>query len=140
MPGVSDLRKELKELRKASKAHTAVSRMKKEDISAEIQRLKGYREETPAVAAVPSAPHRKQETELHSIKEAKVKEFPLKPAKLDKARDVATKVAKGGDKMAHVRAAKKATKKDEAPKDTMSKKKLTKAHLLKMMEALSDDE
>lgn len=117
MPGVSDLRKELKELRKASKAHTAVSRMKKEDISAEIQRLKGYREETPAVAAVPSAPHRKQETELHSIKEAKAKEFPLKPAKLDKAKDVSTKVSK----------------KEPAPKKKLSK-------MERLMEMLDSDE
>jgi hypothetical protein len=94
MPGVSDLRKELKELRKASKAHIAVSRMKKEDISAEIQRLKGAREETPAVAAVPSAPPRRMETDVMTIKEARAKEFPLKPAKNDKLRDVSTKVAK----------------------------------------------
>ena len=94
MPGVSDLRKELKELRKASKAHTAVSRMKKEDISAEIQRLKGMREETPAVASVSSVPPRKMETDFGTIKEAKVKEFPMKPAKNDKARDVSTTVAK----------------------------------------------
>jgi glycerol-3-phosphate cytidylyltransferase-like family protein len=136
MPGVSDLRKELKELRKASKAHTAVSRMKKEDISTEIQRLKGVREETPAVAAVSSAPPKKMETDVMTIKEAKVKEYPMKPAANDKLRDVSTKVAKGGDKMAAVRAAKKSTKKDEAPKEP--KKKLTKAALLKMMEALSD--
>jgi len=94
MPGVSDLRKELKELRKASKAHTAVSRMKKEDISAEIQRLKGVREETPAVASVSSVPPRKMETDFETIKEARAKEFPMKPTKADKARDVSTTVAK----------------------------------------------
>jgi len=76
----ADLRKELRELRKE---HVKpVSRMRMGDISAEIQKLRGMREETPAVASVPSAPPRKMKAAVESIKEAKKSEFPVAPAEM----------------------------------------------------------
>ena len=51
------------------------------DISEHIEILKGCREETPAVAAVPSAPLRMYKSASESIKAAKAEEFPMRPAK-----------------------------------------------------------
>lgn len=73
-----ELRAELRALRKEH--HKPISKMPKEDISKEIERLKGMREETPAAAAVPSAPPRKQKAAVETIKEAKAAEFPVAPA------------------------------------------------------------
>ena len=53
-----------------------VSRMKKGDISAEIEKLRVGREETPAAAAVPSAPVRKRKAAVETVKQAKAMEFP----------------------------------------------------------------
>jgi hypothetical protein len=80
MPGqLSDLRAELRALRKEKSK--PISRMKKADISSEIERLKGMREETPAVASVPSVPPSKSKVKsaVESVKEAKMSEFPVKP-------------------------------------------------------------
>lgn len=74
---VKDMRDELRALRK--EAVKPISKMKKGDISAEIERLKGMRAETPASAAVPSAPPRKGKPAVESIKEAKKEEFPVAP-------------------------------------------------------------
>lgn len=74
----ADLRKELRELRKN---HVKpVSRMRVGDISAEIEKLRGAREETPAAASVPSAPLKKMKPAVESIKQAKRNEFPVAPA------------------------------------------------------------
>ena len=74
----AELRKELRELRKE---HVKpVSRMRMGDVSAEIQRLREAREETPAVSSVPSAPPRKMQAAVESIKKAKAAEFPVAPA------------------------------------------------------------
>ena len=77
MPSAADLKAELRELRK--EAVKPVSRMRVADIAAEIQKLKGQREETPAVAAVPSAPPKKQRSAVKTIKEAVQHEFPMMP-------------------------------------------------------------
>ena len=117
MPSAAELRAELRALRKE---HVRpVSRMKMGDISSEIDKLRGMREETPASAAVPSAPLRKSKAAVESIKEAKASEFPVKPA--DKA-------APG--KM-------KSDKKVDMAKAPAEKKKSKLAKLLEMME---DDE
>jgi len=113
------------ELRALRKDHVRpVSRMKVADISAEIQRLKGHREETPAVAAVPSAPIKKSKAAVESIKEAKQHEFPMKPDQQISA------------------APKKGAKAGKAPKDVVSaavsKKKSKLEKLMEMMD--SDDE
>jgi hypothetical protein len=75
---LAELRKELRELRKEHMK--APSRMRKGDISAEIERMRGNREETAAAASVPSAPMRKSIAAVESIKEAKAAEFPVRPS------------------------------------------------------------
>ena len=76
--GVKEMRDELRELRKST-GQRPISKMKKEDISREIERLKVNREATPAVAAVPSAPIKKSVAAVENIKEAKRAQFPVKP-------------------------------------------------------------
>lgn len=78
MPHLSDLRKELKSLRKE---HVKpVSRMKKGDVSSEIERLRALRAEVPPVAATLGAGAKKSRSEVETIKDAKAKEFPMKPS------------------------------------------------------------
>lgn len=77
MADLKALREELRALRKDSVK--PVSRMKKADISSEIQRLKGVREETPISAATVSAPMKKSKAAVETIKEARSKEFPVAP-------------------------------------------------------------
>ena len=120
------MQKELRELRKASAAHKAVSRMRKSDISAEIQKLKGMREETPAVAAVPSAPLKKSKSAVESVKEAKKMEFPIKPEdKMEKPKPISKRMAVG---------------KSSAASGDADKKKDKMARLMKMLEEMSDEE
>ena len=111
----ADLRAELRSLRKEKVK--PISRMRVGDISAEIERLRGAREETPAVAAVPSAPPKKLKAAAESIKEAKRTEFPVAPA---------AEMSKKG------RAAPKAAAAPEKKKGT----KLGK--LMKMLDEMSD--
>jgi Tfp pilus assembly protein PilV len=73
----SELRAELKALRKEHPDHAPVSRMKKNDVSALIQRMKAGREETPPVASITSAPAKTYKSAVTSVKEAKAAEFPL---------------------------------------------------------------
>ena len=113
MPKIDELRTELRALRKD--AVKPVSRMKKGDISAEIERMRGYREETPAAAAVPSAPQRMAKAAAESIKEAKRHEFPVAPAPAAK---------------------KKAPAAPAAP----AKKGMTKAKMRAMLEEMTSDE
>jgi hypothetical protein len=117
----ADLRAELRALRKEKVK--PISRMRMGDISAEIERLRGAREETPAVASVPSAPPRKLKAAAETIKEAKRSEFPVAPA---------SEMTKKG------RAAPKAK---AAPAAEPPKKKESKlAKLMRMMESMSDSE
>lgn len=102
--GLKEMRDELRELRKTT-GHRPISRMKKEDISREIERLKVGREETPAVASVPSAPLKKSMSAVESVKEAKKAQFPVKPedvkpkkAKSSMGAGKAGAVADGGEK------------------------------------------
>lgn len=122
MPSAQDLKAELRALRKEHQK--PVSRMRVADIASEIQKLKGHREETPAVAAVPSAPPKKQRSAVTTIKEAVQHEFPMKPD---------SGVTAGP---------KKGAKAGKPPKDVVSsvveKKKSKLAKLLQMMD--SDDE
>ena len=84
---LAELRKELKEMRK--EAVKPVSRMRKGDISAEIERMRGMREETAPVASVLGASAKKSRSEVETIKEAKAKEFPMKPSEAKPARSAA---------------------------------------------------
>ena len=123
MPSAKDLRDELRSLRKE---HVKpISKLRVADIASEIQRLKGHREETPAVAAVPSVPHKMYKSAVESIKEAQASEFPTKPVQSN---------LKGGGKGG-------AGKVTKPPKDVVSdavaKKK---AKLAKLLAALDSDE
>jgi hypothetical protein len=70
---LADMRKELREMRKDYVK--PVSRMKKGDISQEIEALRNRRETTPAAAATPSAPLKKLEPEVENIKDVKKSVF-----------------------------------------------------------------
>lgn len=113
----ADLRKELRELRKEKVK--PVSRMRVGDISAEIEKLRGAREETPAVASMPSAPMKKSKAAVETIKEAKAKEFPVAPA------SASEKPARADKK---------------APVAEPKKKNSKLAKLMKLMESFSDTE
>lgn len=76
---LKELRDELRALRKD---HVKpISKMRKGDISAEIEMLKRGRAETPAAAATPSASHNLLVAAAESVKEAKASEFPMAPSK-----------------------------------------------------------
>ena len=93
MSDLSELRKQLRELRKSQMK--PVSRMRKGDISQEIDKLRGNLVEIPNIAQTPSrVPPRKQETDVHTIKEAREHEFPVRPAKEGKSGPKATKTPK----------------------------------------------
>ena len=77
---LADMRKELKELRKSAKENMPVSRMKKGDIAAELERLRGRRETTPAPAAIPTAASKKMAPKAENVKKSKEKEHPVAPA------------------------------------------------------------
>lgn len=111
MPKIDELRTELRNLRKDTVK--PVSRMKKGDISAEIERMRGHREETPAVASMPCAPQRMAKAATETIKEAKRHEFPIAPAPAPK-------------------------KKMAAP--APAKKRMTKAQMRAMLDEMTSDE
>jgi hypothetical protein len=124
---LADLRKELKDLRKATMP-TPVSRMKKTDVARELERLKGLhtrevkevkevlaKEEVPKkvakkVEAVQKTEHKKQEEVVRTTK-PKPKVAPEEP------KPVAKKVEKGSEeakaRMAALRAMRKAKKESE---------------------------
>ena len=72
------LKEELRALRKAQMK--PVSRMRVADISAEIERLRVGREETPPGASISSAPTKVSKSAVESIKAAKASEFPVEPS------------------------------------------------------------
>ena len=74
---LAEMRKQLREMRKETVK--PVSRMRKGDIAAEIQKLSGARETTAPAASTPIAPQKKVRSAAESIKEAKASEFPVKP-------------------------------------------------------------
>lgn len=113
---LKSLRDELRKLRKEKVK--PVSRMKKADISAELEKLRVSREETAAPAAVPSAPLKKSKAAVETVKQAKATEFPVVP--------------EGGSMK------KGAAKKDPMPEKKKSSKKDMMMALMKMME--SDEE
>jgi len=121
MPSAAELKAELRALRKEKTK--PISRMRVSDVSAEIERLRGKREETPAPAATPSSKPKKMAPAVESIKAAKASEFPTAPA------DLSVKVAGKG----------KGKAKAEAPAPEKKKGgKLSK--LMAMLEGMSDSE
>ena len=121
MSDLSSLRKELRELRKT---HVKpVSRMRKGDISVELGKLREMRETTPPVASVPSAPMKVSKSAVESVKEAKKKEFPVKPSEAPKKDAPVPKAS---------------TKK---VKDVVADKvKMSKAMMMKLIAGMPDDE
>ena len=117
MSDLKAMREELRKLRKESQK--PVSRMKKADISAEIERMKVKREETPPVASTEGAKPKKMAPSVETVKMAKAKEFPVAPTESK---------AKSSKKSAPTEA--------PAPKKKDSKLK----RLMKMMEAMSESE
>ena len=130
MSSLSDMRKQLREMRKSHAASKPVSRMKKGDISAEIERLRNIRETTPAPAATPSAAPRKQEPAVESVKDVKKKVVMLeKPGA----------VVKDGMKKPSAEKPKADMKSQPKMKDgASSAKKLTKQEMLKMISEMED--
>lgn len=98
-----------------------VSRMRKHDISAEIQKLKGHREETPIPAVTPASDSAKPKSAVMNIKKAKDAEFPTVP----------------GDKQVKGKSGKVSAPPKEVKqvKEKMSKKDM----LLAILEGLGDD-
>jgi len=92
MSELAEMRKQLKEMRK--EAVKPVSRMRKADISVEIERMKKLREQTPAPASVPSAASKKVKPVVESVKKAKAAEFPVAPMKEEKKKAPAKKAMK----------------------------------------------
>ena len=90
---LADMRKELKELRKSAKENMPVSRMKKGDIAAELERLRGRRETTPAPAAIPTAGSKKMAPKAENVKKSKEKEHPVAPAAEPKKKKGMSKAA-----------------------------------------------
>lgn len=105
------MRDELRELRKTT-GHRPISKMKKEDISREIERLKVGREETPAVASVPSAPLKKSVSAVENIMEAKRGQFPVKPEDVKPKKGKSSMGAGKGGAVADAGEKKKLGKKD----------------------------
>lgn len=79
MPSAKELKDELRKLRK--EAVKPVGRMKVADVAAEIERLKGKRENTALPAATPAEKTpKKMMAKIANIKEAKEHEFPVAPS------------------------------------------------------------
>ena len=83
MPSAKELKDELRKLRKENQK--PVSKMRIADVASEIERLRGKREDTPAVASTPAekAP-KKMASKIKDVKEAKEHEFPVAPAEASK--------------------------------------------------------
>lgn len=124
MPSAKELKDELRKLRKESKAHKPVSKMRVADVAAEIELLKGKREDTPLPAATPAekAP-KKMAAKIADVKEAKEKEFPTAPMEGKKK---SGRVVVGGSG-----AVGETTKKSSGKKDKLMK-------LLSMLESDSE--
>jgi len=82
---LKEMRDELKALRKEKSTIKPISKMKKTEIALELEKLRGVREETPAVSATKSMPSKKMEGKIHDVKVAKENEFPVAPASKKKA-------------------------------------------------------
>jgi hypothetical protein len=72
-----ELRDQLRELRK--EAVKPVSKMRKEDVSKEIEKLRELRGDTAPVASTPMGPIKASKAAAETIKEAKRTEFPVEP-------------------------------------------------------------
>jgi len=113
------------ELRALRKDHVkSISKLKMNDISQEIERLKVMRAEVPPVASVPSVPESKSRMKpaVESIKKAKAEEFPVMPSK------------------EKVKSKKSAPPPKASSKKSPPVKKSKAERMLEMMEETSDEE
>ena len=78
MSNLSDMRKELRDLRKES-GHRPISKMKKADVAHELERLREKRETVPPVAATHGAAPRRLAPRAAHVHESKEMEHPVKP-------------------------------------------------------------
>lgn len=83
MSSLSEMRAELRALRKDKVK--PVSKMKKGDVAAELERLREARETVPPVAATNGAAARKMVPKAENVKKAKAAEMPVKPSAPEKA-------------------------------------------------------
>jgi hypothetical protein len=77
---MSDLRAELRELRKKSPAHMSVSKMKLKDVALEVGKLRSHLESMPSIGLDGGASKKAMKGTIESVKEAKKAEFPVEPA------------------------------------------------------------
>lgn len=127
MPTAAELKAELRALRKD--AIKPVSRMKVLDVAAEIQKLKGIRETTPASASMTSAPAKKGKSSVETIQEAKEKGFPVKPDTM--VTDGPRKAGRPKNSSAFA---------PKAPKDISNDIEKKKSKLERLMEMMDEDE
>lgn len=126
---LADMRKELRDMRK--EFVKPVSRMKKGDISHEINALRERRETTPAAAATPSAPPKGMKADVENVKDVKKAVF-MKPG-----HDMPTGVGKASAKKpADHKAVKGAKMSGEAK--VAGAKSSKKEMLMKMLAELDD--
>jgi hypothetical protein len=78
MPSAKELRDELRALRKETKK--PVSRMKKTDVLAELETLRGTRETVAPVASVGGAKPKMMVSKVEDVKRSKEVGFPMKPS------------------------------------------------------------
>lgn len=118
------MRATLREMRKETVK--PVSRMKKGDISNEINALRERRETTPAAAATPSAPPKGMKADVEKVKDVKKAVF-MKPG-----HDMPTGVGRAA-------ASAKIPKADMKSKPKADTKMSKKDMLMKMLSEMSDD-
>jgi hypothetical protein len=122
------------ELRALRKDHVKpVSRMRKGDISSELNRLREMREETPAVASYSNVKAPRQVSSVEGIHEAKASEFPVEPERAKKQMPKA--LVRPAPKVAAAKAAKGAKAAKAAPKAELKKKESKLAQLMRLLES-----
>ena len=97
MPKLADMRAELRALRKET-GHRPISKLKKDDVAKELERLREMRETTPPVAATHSEKRRAAEPRSVDIHTSKESEHKVKPAPAEKKGKPVLGKAAGGQK------------------------------------------
>ena len=141
MPGGSPDLKELRaQLRALRKEHVKpVSRMRKADISAELNALGHHLEDTPSAGVGSPITARQSRSEAETVKEAKATEFPVAPAK-DVKEVKSKKMPASHAKMSPTEHAKVMKKSGAAAAPVLKKKPSKLATLMRLLEEDSDDE
>jgi hypothetical protein len=114
---MSDLRSELRELRKTHPDYMSVSKMKVKDVALAIGKLRAHLESSPSIAHDGGKSKKAMKGTEKSVKDAKQAEFPSVPAGDHEAPKSAKKVAKKDKAPVEVEVPKaKGKAKAEAPK------------------------